>query len=450
MEKMVTLSMKEQKRLHIIMEYLAGRITGSEAAIELGLSLRQLRRIVAAYRKEGVAAVAHGNRGRPSTRAIDPEWRERILLLARTQYQDYNDTHFTDKLEEKHDIIISRSTVRRLRRSIGQGSPRKRRPPRHRSRRERRARSGDLLQLDGSPHPWLEDRGPQLNLIAAIDDATGELVFAIFREQEDSAGYFELMKQISISHGLPLSVYTDGHTIFRSPKEKSLTIADELEGKEPQSQFERLLEELGIRNIPASSPQAKGRVERLFGTLQDRLVKELREAGATTLEEANQALLDYIPRFNARFQVSPQDPVPAYRAWPDDYDRDDFFCFKHHRTVKNDNTISFAGNQLQIPPGPNRICYARARVDVHQNLDGSLAILYKGQTLTVFQPANPDQPVRVMKFTPANPYQPLDEQPSLKPNPTPIKKQTKPYKPPPDHPWRHSFIRPKQHALEDG
>jgi hypothetical protein len=251
------------------------------------------------------------------------------------------------------------------------------------------------------------------------------------------------MKQISISHGLPWSVYTDGHTIFRSPKEKSLSVDDKLEGKKAQSQFERLMERLGIRNIPASSPQAKGRVERFFGTVQDRLVKELREAGATTLQEANQVLLDYITRFNARFQVAPRDPVTAYRPWPDGYDRDQFFCFKFRRTVRNDNTISFGGTLLQIPPGPDRISYARARVDVHQYLDGSLAILYKGETLVVFQPANPDRPVRVEKFTPATPYQPSDQKLSPKPKPRAPQEQRKPYKPPPDHPWRRSFKRQK-------
>jgi len=265
------LSVKEQKRLVVVLEVEAGRMIGREAAEVLGLSLRQVRRLIAAYQREGAAGLAHGNRGRPSSRTTPEEVQSRILELARSDYQDYNDTHFTEKLAEQHGIRVSRSTVRRLRRSIGQGSPRKRRPPRHRRRRQRYAQPGMLLQLDGSPHDWLEGRGPTLALIAAIDDATNEVPYALFREAEDAAGYFELMQAISQSHGLPQAVYADRHTIFQSPAKA--TIEQQLAGELPRSQFGRLMDELAIELIQARSPQAKGRVERLFGTLQDRLVK---------------------------------------------------------------------------------------------------------------------------------------------------------------------------------
>ena len=435
---MVTLSMKELKRLKVVREIEAGRMTGPEAAQVLELSLRQVRRIVAAYRKGGAVALAHGNRGRVSPRRIPAADRERILELARGKYRDYNDTHLKEKLGEEHGIKVSRATVRRLRRSIGQGSPRKRRAPRHRRRRERRRQEGMLLQLDGSPHDWLEGRGPKLVLIAAIDDATGEIPYAVFREEEDAAGYFELMLEISKSHGLPLAVYTDRHTIFQSPSAKSLSIEQKLAGERPRSQFGRLMDELGIETIQAMSPQAKGRVERLFQTLQDRLVKELREANAGTKGEANQVLEKYLPQFNSRFAVAPAEAGSAYVPWPEDWDPEEVFCFKHRRTVLNDNTISFGGHSLQIPPGPDRISYARARVDVHQRLDGSLAICYHGKTLIVYQSAN-NEPVRVGKFTPADPYQP-PAQPSKQ-----EKKPDKPgarrtsYKPAPDHPWRRPF-----------
>lgn len=435
---------KEQKRLVVVLEVEASRVSGREAAEVLGLSFpsgslweRQVRRLIAAYRKEGAAGLAHGNRGRLSARRIPEAIRKEILELARSRYQDYNDTHFAEKLEELHDIKVSRSTVRRLRRSIGQGSPRKRRAPRHRSRRPRYPQAGMLLQLDGSPHAWLEERGPKLALIAAIDDATSEVPYALFREEEDATGYFKLFQEIALSRGLPQAVYADRHTIFQSPKKA--TLEQQLAGDRPRSQFERLMDELAVELIPALSPQAKGRVERLFGTLQDRLVKELREANASTKEQANQVLRAYLPQFNARFSVPSEQTDSAYRPWPEDLQRERVFCFKHRRTVNNDNTISFNGKKLQIPPGPDRISYARARVDVHQRLDGRLAICYQGKTLVVYEPAT-EGPVRVGKFTTATPLldapKPLPRPETPAPTPSP----RKPYKPSPDHPWRRYRI----------
>jgi hypothetical protein len=288
-----------------------------------------------------------------------------------------------------------------------------------------------LLQLDGSPHDWLEGRGPRLALLTAIDDATSEVPHALFRQEEDAAGYFELMLSISQSHGLPQAVYADRHTIFQSPAKA--TVEQQLAGELPRSQFGRLMDDLAIELIEAHSAQAKGRVERLFGTLQDRLVKELREANACSLEEANRVLVKYLPQFNARFSVPQAEPGSAYRAWPEDLQSDPLFCFKHRRTVNNDNTISFNGKPLQIPPGPDRTSYAKARVDVLQRLDGCLAVAYKGQVLVVFEPATPG-PVRVGKFTPA----PVEPPPSVQPRPSvsPKPKPRTPYRPPPDHPWR--------------
>ena len=440
MDKQVTLTVKEQARLKMITQVDAERAKAREAAEVLRLSLRHVRRLLAAYRKEGAAALAHGNRGRASPRRIPEEVSERILELARTLYEDYNDTHFTEKLAEKHAIHVSRSTVRRLRRSIGQGSPRKRRPPRHRSRRERYPQPGMLLQIDGSPHDWLEGRGPRLTLITAIDDATNELPYALFREEEDAAGYFHLVREISQSHGLPQAVYTDRHTIFRSPTEA--TIEQQLAGEEPRTQFQRAMDELGIEPIPSYSPQARGRVERLFGTLQDRLVKALREANASTLQDANQVLTSYRPKHNARFSRPQAQPGSAYHPLPTNLDPDSVFCFKHQRTVNNDNTISFSGHLLQIPPGPDRISYARARVDVHQRLDGSLAICHKAKTLIIYHSAT-SGPVRVGKFTPAP--RPETTTPRTRPQPAkPKPKPRKPYKPAPDHPWRRYPISLKK------
>jgi transposase len=438
MDRGVTLTVREQKRVRVLVELEAGRLRAQEGAQVLGVSERHVWRLLAAFREQGAAGLVHGNRGREPVNKLPGAKRERILDLVREQYADYNDSHLAEKLAEQHGITVSRSTVRRLRRSIGQASPRKCRRPPHRKRRERYCQTGMVLQLDGSPHDWLEERGPRLTLLVAIDDATNEVPYGIFRQQEDDAGYLELLRAISTSHGLPMAVYTDRHTIFRSPKRA--TLEQELAGERPRTQFGRVMDELGIQMIAAYSPQAKGRVERLLGTLQDRLVKELREAGACTQDQANQLLQRFLPRYSARFAVSPALPGSAYRPWPKDLDPDEVFSFKHRRTVANDNTISFDGKRLQIPPGPDRLSYARARVEVQQRLDGSLVICHKDQALVTFLPATAD-PVRVGKFTPA----PAPQAPPAKTQPTQpaLTKARKPYKPPPDHPWRLYPISPK-------
>lgn len=427
------MSMKELKRVEVMQMVAKKQITGSQAAEMLGLSLRQTRRIISRYRKHGVTGMVHGNRGRDARNRIKEEVRTKILKLAREQYRDYNDSHFTEELRsEKYGLQVSRSTVRRIRRADGMGSPRKRRPPRHRSKRERKPQAGMMLQTDGSHHDWLEGRGAQLTLIVYIDDATNEVMGAVFREEEDAAGYFMGLREICQKKGIPAAIYADRHTIFQSPKKA--TIEQELSGTQPLSQYGRLLNDLGIELIPALSPQAKGRVERLFETLQDRLVKALREAGASNLKEANRVLASYLSKHNQRFRVKPAQEGSAYVPWSHTHQWEDFFCFKHQRSVANDNTIAFNGHRLQIPPGPHRRSYARAKVKVCQHLDGSLEIRYHGESLVTFRPAA-EVPLRVGKFYPAlieelNPVMPAKPPADEKPP------DRKSYKPAADHPWR--------------
>ena len=446
MRAQVILSMKEQKRLQVISELDAGRVTGREAAELMGVSVRQARRLLAAYRRKGVEAVVHGNRGRAPAKRTPEVIRDQVLTLARTTYRDYNDQHFTEELGAQHGIVLSRSTVRRIRRQAELASPRRRRPPRHRSRRERYPQAGMLLQIDGSDHDWLEGRGPRLTLIAAIDDATNEVPYTLFREQEDAAGYFLLVKQIAESHGLPLALYADRHTIFQSPVEA--TIDQQLRGAAPQSQFGRLLADLSIQLIAARSPQGKGRVERLFGTLQDRLVKALRQAGACSLEEANTALAQFLPVFNERFSKPAAQSGFKYRPLPTLLNTDQVFCFKHDRTVAHDNTISFAGVTLQIPPGPDRLSYAKARVQVCQYLDGRVGICYQDQLLTIID-LQQEGPVRVGKLA-AGQQEPLLSAPGLETQPVAPDQQParkNPTKPAADHPWRKPF-KPQPVATE--
>ena len=430
MKEKVTLNRKEQKRLKVLNEVIAGHMTGQQAAEMLDLSLRHVRRVLARYRQEGIGALSHGNRGRASPRRVPTGIRDKVIKLAKNPYHDYNDQHFTEELAERHDIVLSRSTVRRIRRGAGLTSPRKRRAPKHRSRRPRYPQRGMLLQVDGSRHDWLEGRGPLLTLITAIDDANNEVPYGLFREQEDAAGYFLLIKHISQTQGLPLAVYADRHTIFQSPKKAS--IEEELAGKYPRSQVGRMLDELHIRLIPAYSPQAKGRVERLFGTFQDRLVKELRRAGATTVEEANQVLWDYLPRFNKRFQYPANQAGSTYRPWPSTLNPDRIFCFQYERVVTRDNVISFAGHKLQLPPGPGGTSFAGHRVQLHQSMDNHLFVYYQDREITRFSPANSGPP-RAAHFEPHSDHLWVKPPP---PSPPATQKSKHKPKPPADHPWR--------------
>lgn len=377
----VSLNQKEQRRVLILNRVERRELTGKEAAALMGLSVRQVRRLMAAYRKEGVVAIAHGNRGRRPAHAVEEGVRKLVVALAQGPYAGCNHYHLTELLGEREGLCLSRSTVRRILVVAGLKSPRRRRSPKHRCRRERYPQEGMLLQVDGSRHDWLEGRGPYLTLLAAIDDATGTVPYALFREQEDAQGYFLLLREVIQDKGIPLALYSDQHGIFqRSPKEAE-TLEEQLSGERQPTQFGRALKELGIQPIFALSPQAKGRIERLFGTLQDRLVAELRLARASTVEKANRVLVEFLPRFNAQFGVPAAQPGSAYRPLPPGLELEGVLCFKYQRTVARDNTVRFAGHTLQLLPGLDRLSYAHAQVEVQERLDGSLVVAYQGRVL---------------------------------------------------------------------
>ena len=424
MEGLVTLSKKEQNRLMVLNQVNAGELVGRQAAAIMGVSLRQERRQMAAYRKEGAAALAHGNRSRKPKHALSDELKSKVFELAKSGYDGCNNQHFTELLEERVGIKLSRSSVRRILLAGGVRSPRKRRPPKHRSRRERYPQEGMLLQIDGSPHDWLEGRGPWLSLVGAIDDATGNVPYALFREQEDACGYFLLLREIVSHYGIPLALYHDRHGIFELPPNKLPSIEEQLEGKRPLTQFGRLMEELGITSIPSHSPQARGRIERLWGTFQDRLVSELRLAKASTIEEANRVLWDFLPRYSQKFAVPAAEPGSAYRPVGGGFVADEIFCFKHQRTVGADNVVRFEGHRLQIMPSNGRASYARCRVEVYERLDSSLAVYYQGKRLTTI--SAPSEPA-VLRAQ-VNAVEPIAARAASR--------VVSYHKPAPDHPWR--------------
>lgn len=376
---MVTLNLKEEKRLQSINMIERRGLSGKQGARVIGISLRHFRRLLAAYRKEGAAALAHGNRGRRPAHALDETIKARVLTLAKSRYLGFNTQHFTEALSEREGIDLSRSSVRRILLEAGIRSPRKRRPPKHRSRRERFDREGILLQIDASHHDWLEGRGPKMVLVGAIDDATGKVMDAFFREREDSEGYFHLLEHIMASHGLPHAVYHDGHTIFEPPSGEEPTIDEQLAGKQHLTQFGRLLDELGITSIRSRSPQARGRVERLWGTFQDRLVSELRLAGATSLEQANAFLRSYLPEHNRKFAVPSKKPGSAFRKPP--ANAADFFCLKYMRTAGKDNVVRIDHQRLQVLPTAGRSSFACSRIEVRQSFEGNLSLFFQGKRL---------------------------------------------------------------------
>jgi transposase len=380
---MLTLSGKEQARSQVFNRVLEGQMTVVEAAGLLALSERQARRILAAYRKEGAAALAHGNRGRHPINALSAQVKTQVVGLARTKYAGCNYQFLSELLAEREQLTLSRASVRRILLGEGIASPRTHRAPKHRKRRERYPQEGMLLQIDGSRHPWLEDRGPWLTLILAVDDATNKHPAGLFREQEDAHGYFLLLEQIVLCQGRPLALYHDRHGIFVPNLGQRETVGEQLAGKREPTQFGRLLEELEISSISAHSPQAKGRVERGFGTLQERLVFELREAGAKTVEAANQVLAGFLPKFDKRFAVEPAQVGTAYRPLPADIRLKEVLCFKYVRVVGADNTVKLGEHRLQILASRQRASYAKARVEVHERLDGSLAVYHEGKCLAV-------------------------------------------------------------------
>jgi len=339
---LVPMSQRDLHRYHTLRLVLERRITGAQAAASLDLSERHVWWLLARLRQEGRRALVHGNRGRPSGRRLLAVTQQAILTLAQGPYAGLNTTHLTEKLQ---------------------------------------AEAGLLVLWDGSPHAWLEDRGPHCCLVGAMDDAMGELLpGATFVPEEDTVSYLRLLRTLVSTCGIPVALYMDCHGIFRR-NDAAWTLEEELRGRQDPTQVGRALAALGIEAIYALSPQAKGRIERLWGTLQDRLVAELRLAGIRTAQAANAFLPQFTPPFNARFARPPADTVPAWRPVPPGLDLDRICSLYTEATVLNDNTVRTQGILLQIPPGPGGRGYAKARVEVRQLLDGTWRVYYHDRLL---------------------------------------------------------------------
>lgn len=438
----ISLDSRAQQRLYVLTHVLAAELTVDEAAAVLRLSTRQVKRLLDRYRDEGAAALIHGNRGRTPVNRTDPTIRARLVALATTEFAGFNPVHLAETLaEEDHaELGVSPRTIRRIMAEAGRALPRTRRPARHRSRRERMPRAGMLLQVDGSRHDWLEGRGPMLTLIGAIDDATGIVTAATFREAEDAAGYLEVFRRTIATYGRPLAVYSDQHPIFIKDPNRPPTLAEQLAGKRSFTQVGRALDEAAIGWIGASSPQAKGRVERLWGTKQDRLTSELRRAGASTIEEANVVLARYLPRHNRRFAVAAADPEPAWRPWPNELELEAVFGFCYPRRVANDATLAWAGTSLALPRRADGRSWAGRTVIVEERLDGGLWVGADGlhQRLAEAPPVAPL--LRARKLDRIEAVLPAPERTVA----TSAPPSSVTLNPRPTHPWRrYPAVRPR-------
>ena len=377
------LTMKEMNRLRVLQGYMDGKVVIEEAARILKRSLRSVYRMLAKVREKGPEGVLHGNRNKLSPRRVPEATRRKVIELALGRYRDINDTHLCEILGEAEGVAIGRETLRGILRKEGIPSKRKVKRRKYRSRRERKEAFGMMLQIDASPHDWLQGRGPWLTLVGAKDDATG-YVWAHFEEAETTWGYLDLMGEVISTHGVPLSLYADRHSIFHTTREP--TLIEQLKDVVPLTQFGRAMEELGISVMKAWTPQAKGRIERQWGVFQDRLVAELRIAKAHTLEQAGELLKRFLKKYNQRFCRLPKQSAAVFRKAPAKAVLHNILCLKETRMVKKDHTVSFDGLVLQIPFCKRYPCIADRQVDVRQYRDGYLEIVYRGAIVASFSP----------------------------------------------------------------
>jgi len=382
---MVTMSQKEFQRVKVIENAAGGRLSVREASRLLQLSERQVQRLKRRYRPDSLAWVRHGNCGRPMPWALSVPQKQLILNLARGKYQGFNDSHLAEKLRTEENLAVSRETVRRLLRAAKLASPQKRRPRKYRSRRPPRPRFGMMALTDASRHDWLEGRGPTLTLIGFQDDATGQILAAHFQlEAENTVGYLRALHSMITTHGVPLSLYRDRHSIFQR-NDPHWTLAEQLAGKQSPTQLGRVLQELGIEQIPAYSPQAKGRIERAWRTCQDRLVSELRLARATTLAQANTVLARFCADYNQRFARPAADSARDFRSLPRRFDLTRCLALHYRRVVAADHTVTLGAHSIALPPLPGHRGYAGETVELAHLLDGSLHV-YRGDRLLLAIP----------------------------------------------------------------
>jgi len=411
-EDIIMMKQADLKRLHVIRKAIDRAVTQKEAAEIIGIGLRQAQRVVRRIRIEGDKGIIHKSRHASSNRAIPDRIKNKALRLFKTKYPDFGPTLASEKLFERDKIKVTDETLRLW--LIEANIPyRKRKKRPHRQWRQRKEYYGQMNQMDGSEHDWFEGRGPQCVFMGHIDDATG-IPFGRFHEYEGTIPAMDTFKRYIKKRGIPLSVYLDKHTTYKSPKKQ--TIEEELANQEALSQFERALKELGVEVIHANSPQAKGRVERLFNTFQDRLIKEMRLANICTIDQANAFLEKYLPIYAKRFAVKPAKRGNLHRPVPKGMDLDRILCIRTKRQLRNDFTVAHDKKLYQIFDNVRT-----KKVMVEERIDGSMIIRHKDTGLKFKKITTRPEKVR-----PKKKYE---------------FKLKKVFIPPKDRPWREFKIR---------
>jgi len=376
-EGLLLMSGRERERAHVVREGVECHLSQQEGAERLGIGVRQFKRLVRAWKQDGAAGLVSRQRGRPSHNRLTEEQRSRVLSLLREKYEDFGPTLAAEKLLDLDGITVSRETIRQMQIGAGLWKPKRRRARRVFQTRERRPRLGELVQIDGSPHAWFEDRGPRCTLIVFIDDATSRLMALRFVPAETTRAYLEALRGYILTHGLPLAFYSDRHGIFR-------VNAKDAESGDGKTEFGRVVERLKIESIQTLTPQAKGRVERSNQTMQDRLVKEMRLQGISSMGEGNEYLPAFVAFWNQRFAVPARDAKPAHRPWTGTAAAlEDALARREERTLSKTLTFSAAGVKYCVKTNGPGTALRGAKVTLYHFVGGGMAVHYKDRVLPV-------------------------------------------------------------------
>jgi transposase len=373
-EGYLTMSAEERDRSHVVRQIAGNRLSQREGAERLGIGIRQVKRLVHAWKLHGDAGLI--KRGRASNNRLADAIRLRIERLLRETYPDFGPTLAAEKLAERDGIVVSRETVRQIQVRLRLHKPKKRREKQVFPLRDRRPRCGELVQIDGSPHNWFENRGPRCTLIVFVDDATGQLITLHFAPAECTAAYLAALREQILTHGRPLAFYSDRHGIFR-------VNAKDAQSGDGKTEFGRVVERLGIGLINALTPQAKGRVERANQTLQDRLIKEMRLCNINSIEEAHAFLPGFILKYNEKFAVPPGEATPAHRPWTKTEDElDETLARREERVLTKALTFSSGGKKYCVKTSGPGTALRGARVTLHHFADGRLRVYYNERPLS--------------------------------------------------------------------
>ncbi len=422
----VVMTTAELARLEALHRLAAGGISQRDVALELRLSVRQVKRLWRAYRQTGPTAVVSKRRGRPSNRRVPRDVLDAALERVRDRYPDFGPTFACEQLRERDGIVVRRETLRKAMIAAGLWEASRKHRPRPHPPRQRRARVGELVQGDGSPHDWFEGRAPRCSLLLYVDDATSRIGAGIFAAAESTNAYFALTRQYLLAYGKPLAFYVDKLSVFTTTRRND---GDDL------TQFARAMQELDIEIICANSPQAKGRVERVNRTLQDRLVKELRLNNISSITDANAFLPGFIARYNQKFAVVPRAENDAHRALRIDEDLERILCRAETRVVSKNLTFKYNGTLFHIDEPAHERRLHHQHVLVREQRDGSITIEHRGSRLA-FQAC----PLAQRPVVGAKDLNDTLDGTRLGPR-IPDSKKQRPV--PPNHPWRTTPAVPR-------